>query len=122
MLITFRNALSPKIDELLRCALHFDPAIQLLVFGPKRDLSFLDTGDPTLRDGRTPCVASSISEEMLFGLEGLDLDTPPAFFEMSEQVFHLVNGQLRTKLPGPQGCAEKRDHRLPPRLHQRSGP
>jgi hypothetical protein len=47
----------------------------------------------------------------------LDLDTPPAFLEMSEQV-HLVNGQLRPKLSRPQGCAEKRDHGPPPRLHQ----
>ena len=31
---------------------------------------------------------------------------------------HLVDAQLRPNLARPQGCAEKRDHGLPPRLHQ----
>ena len=46
-------------------------------------------------------------------LEQLNLDAPPAFLQVSEQVFHLVNGQLRPKLTHLQGCAEKRDHGLP---------
>ena len=37
---------------------------------------------------------------------------------MSEQVFHLVSGKLRPELTRPQGCAEKRNHGLPPGLHQ----
>ena len=55
---------------------------------------------------------------MPFVLERLNLDAPPAFLLLGEQLFYLVNGHLRLKLTCSQGCAQKRDHGLPPRLHQ----
>ena len=40
------------------------------------------------------------------------------FLLLGKQLFHLVNGHLRTKLTRSQGCAEKCDHGPPPSLHQ----
>src|SRR5712692_5927607 len=119
VLIAFRDVLGPTVNELLRCALHFHPATQPFVFGPKRDASFRDAGDATLRDGWAPYVATSVSQETLFGLEGLNLDAPPPFLLMNEHGFHLVNGHLCLEQTRPQGCADQLDHGFPPKLHQR---
>jgi hypothetical protein len=84
VLIGFRNVLGPTTNQLVRFALHFHPATQPFVFGPKRDASFRNAGDATLRDGWAPYVTTSVSQEMLFGLEGLNPDAPPAFLLISE--------------------------------------
>jgi hypothetical protein len=56
------------------------------------DGSFPYPGDTTLRDGRLPYVATDLLQEMQFVLKRLNFDAPPAFLQMSEQVFHLVSG------------------------------
>jgi hypothetical protein len=80
-----------------------DTAMQLFVFEPKPDGSFPDPGDPTLRDGRAPYVATGVLQEMPFVLERLNLDAPPALLLLGEHLFHLVNGHLRMKLTCSQG-------------------
>jgi hypothetical protein len=77
---------------------HLNPATQPFVFVPKPDVSLPNVGDATLRDGWPPYVSTGVSQEMLFRLEGLDLDAPPAILLLGEHLFHLVNGHLRTKL------------------------
>jgi hypothetical protein len=82
VLIGFRNVLSPAVNELFRCALNVNPATQLFVFVPKPNGSLPDPGDTTLRHGRPPYVATGVLQEMPFVLERLNLDTPPASFQM----------------------------------------
>ena len=77
VLIAFRNVLRPTINELFQRALHVNPATQLFVFVPKPDVSLPNVGDAALGDGRPSYVATGISQEMLFRLERLNLDTPP---------------------------------------------
>ncbi len=105
MLIVFRNVLGPTVNEFFRCALHFHPAAQPFVFGPERDCSFLYASDATLRNGWAPDVATSVSQEMLFGLKGLNLDAPPTPLVMKEHIFHLVNSNVCTEQSRSQGCA-----------------
>jgi hypothetical protein len=118
VLIGLPNVLGPTLNELFQGAPNLTTTTLLFVFEPKPDASFPDPGDTTLRDGRPSYVAAGVLQEMPFVLERLSLDVPPASLQMNEQVFHLVNGQLRPKLTRLQGCAEKRDHGLPPRRHQ----
>jgi hypothetical protein len=66
--------------------------MQLFVFVPKPDASVPDPGDATLGNGRPPYVATGVLQEMPFVLKRLNLDAPPAFLQMSEQVVHLVSG------------------------------
>ncbi len=94
------------------------PATELLVFVPKPDVSRPNVGDATLRDGWPPYVTAGVSQEMLFRLEGLNFDAPPAVFLLGKVLFHLFNGHLRTKLIRSQGGAEKSDHCPTPSLHQ----
>jgi hypothetical protein len=91
----------------------------MLVVEPKFDGSFSDECDPTLRDGRPFYVATGVLEEMPFVCERLNLDAPPRFLLLGEQLFQLVNCHLCMELTCSQSGAEKLDHRLPPGLHQR---
>jgi hypothetical protein len=91
MLITFQDVLGPAVNELFQWALHLDFVMQLLVLVPKPDGSFPDPGDTTLRDGGPSYVSTSVLQEMPFVLKRLNLDAPPAFLQMSEQVSHLAN-------------------------------
>ena len=92
VLIAFRNVLGPAIDELFQGTLQLNLATQLFIFEPKPDGLFPDPGYTTLSDGRPPYVATGVLQEMPFVLERLNLDAPPAFLQMSEQVSHLVSG------------------------------
>jgi hypothetical protein len=76
-----------------------------------------DVGDTALRNGWPPYVASGVSEEMLFRLEGLNLDAPPTIFLLSKHLFRLGNVHICEKLTGLQGCAEKCDHSPSPSPH-----
>ena len=84
MLIALRNVLSPTVNELFHRALNVNPATQLLVFRPKRDALLPDVDDAMLRDGWPPHITASVTEEMLFGVEGLNFDAPPTFFLIGE--------------------------------------
>jgi hypothetical protein len=53
---------------------------------------FPNPGDATLSNGRPPYIATGVLQEMPFVLKRLNLDAPPAFLQMSEQVSHLVSG------------------------------
>ena len=119
VLIAFRNVLGPTVNELFQGAFHFNLATQPFVFVPKSDGSFPDPGDTTLGNGWPPDIATGVLQEMPFVLERLNFDDPIAFLLLREHLFHLINVHLRVKLTCSQGCAEKRDHGLPPRLHQR---
>jgi hypothetical protein len=97
VLIAFWNVLRPTINELFRRALHVYPATQFLVFGPKRDASFLDKGDAMLGNGWAPYIATGISQEMFFRFEGLDLNAPPTCLPIGKQRFHFLNADLCMK-------------------------
>jgi hypothetical protein len=84
--------LGPTVNELLQRALHLCSATQLFVFVPKPDSLVPNPGDATLGDGRPPYVATGVLQEMPFVFKRLNLDTPPAFLQMSEQVSRLVSG------------------------------
>ncbi len=105
VLIAFRNVLRPTINELFQRAPHINPATQFLVLGPKRDGLVPDAGDAALGDGRPPYVPTSVSQEMVFRLEGLDLYAPPTTLLLGKNLFHLVNSNLRLKLTRSQGRA-----------------
>jgi hypothetical protein len=92
VLIAFRNVLGPAIDELFQGTLQLNLATQLFIFEPKPDGLFPDPGYTTLSDGRPPYVATGVLQEMPFVLKRLNLDAPPAFLQMSEQVSDLVSG------------------------------
>src|SRR5208337_5663558 len=117
--MAFGNVLRPTINELFQRAPQINPAAQFLVLDPKRDGPFSDVGDTTLSDGWPPYVAPGVSQKMLFGLEGLDLDAPPAIFLSGEDLFCLFNGHVRMKLTRSQRRAEKSEHGPAPGLHQR---
>src|ERR1017187_243021 len=92
--------------------------MQLLVLEPERDRPLSDIGDTTLRNGWPPYVATGVSQEMLFRLEGLNLDAPPTILLLGEHLFHLVNGHLCMKPTCSEGYTEKCNHGPAPSLHQ----
>jgi hypothetical protein len=122
VLIALRNVLRPTIDKLFHRALLVSLATQLFIFVPKYYGSHPDMDDPTLRDGGSPYVATSVLEEMPFILERLNFRSPPpAFLLHREHRFDLLNGHLRMKPTRSQGCAQKPDHTLLPDLCQAVG-
>lgn len=68
--------------------------MQLFVFVPKPDGSFPNPGDAALRDGRPPHIATGVLQEMPFVLKRLNLDAPPAFLQMIEQVSRLAGNEF----------------------------
>src|SRR6266568_1363458 len=71
-----------------------------------------------LRDGRSSGVAPRVFEEMTFVLEGLDLDAPPTFLLLTEELFELPTRNPGDKLTCFRGCAKNCDHGSLPRPHQ----
>src|SRR5258708_35381483 len=69
VMITFGDVLGPTVNELFQGAFHFNLATQPFVFVPKSDGSFPDPRDTTLRDGRSPYIATGVLQEMPFLLE-----------------------------------------------------
>jgi hypothetical protein len=65
----FWNMLAPTIYELFRGTLDIHPATQLLVRVPKSDDSFSHVSDSFLCNGRTPDVATGVSQEVILGFE-----------------------------------------------------
>ena len=98
VLIAFWNVLRPTINELFQRASHENQPTQLFVLEPERDGPLSDVGDTTLRDGWPPYVATGVSQEMLFRLEGLNLDAPPTILLLDEHLFHLGDVHIHTKL------------------------
>jgi hypothetical protein len=92
MLIGVRNVLDPPVNELFRRTLDVNPATHHFVFVPKPDDSLPDPCDTTLRNGRSPYVATGVLQKTLFVLKRLNLGAPPTFLEMGEHVFHLLSG------------------------------
>jgi hypothetical protein len=92
VLIVFRNVLGPTLNELFQRALLLCTSTELLVLVPKPDSLFANPGDATLCNGRPPYVATGVLQKMRFILKRLNLDAPPTFLQMSEQVSRLVSG------------------------------
>jgi len=95
MSITFRNVLRPAVDEFFKRALHLDSTAQLFVLVPKDDCLLFGKRDATLSDWRSSDVTTSILQKMLFGFEGLNLDSPPSPFLLVPHLLYLVSGHRR---------------------------
>src|SRR5262249_18533205 len=118
VLIRFWNVLGPTINEIFQRVGYVNLASRSFIFSPKRDRSLLDRDNAALRNRWPPYITTGISQEMLFRIEGLNLNAPPTRRLRAEQDLDFVIADVGIKLSGFQGRAKKFDHRFSPTFHQ----
>ena len=87
MLVAIQDMLRPPLNKLFLRALHINLAVQLLVLVPEPYGSLGNLGNAMLRDWGPSGVSARVLEEMLLVFEGLNVDTPPTFLLLAEELF-----------------------------------
>src|SRR6185369_5380222 len=117
MAITFWNVLRPEVDEIFMRTSYKNSAAEFLIFRPEGHSSFSNVCDPLLSDGWPSHISACISQEMFFGGERLNLDSPKTLFLLRKKIFKRLPREITLKLIGLQSRPEKLNHRALPALH-----
>jgi hypothetical protein len=88
--VAFWNMLRPSVDEVLNRKRHGLSSAEALVLVPEPDESIRDRYDPSFCDWRPPYVASGVTQNMLFSVEGLHVNSPIPNLLVLKQTFDLV--------------------------------
>src|SRR5262249_20713704 len=116
MLIPIGQVFCQKSNEIGRRILGADPHSQLLVFQGEAYCCVTDLFKTVLSNRRPPSIASGVSQEVLFGLEIIDMGAPPSVLTLQEP-FENPSMEVGSQHSSFQSLPEKRDHGESPHVH-----
>src|SRR5271165_3409437 len=103
--------------EIDRRILRAHPHVQSLVFEGEPDPCISDFLKAVLSNRRPTSIPSRVSQEMLFGLEVIDMGAPPSVFAR-QQCFEIAGMEIGCQYTSFQSLSEESDHSESPHAHQ----
>src|SRR5271157_6557508 len=95
--------------EIDRRILRAHPHFQSLVFQREPDRDISDLFKTVLSNRRPASIASRVLQEMLFGLEVIDMGAPPSVFAR-QQCFEIAGMEIGCQYTSFQSLSEESDH------------